>query len=82
MEEVLRIGRAAQKKTAALLVLASEQDLKFAAFSADKKLDLRARFKDAMEAHRGRGGGGGGFFQGQFESAESLKAFLSALRKG
>jgi alanyl-tRNA synthetase len=81
MEEVLRIGRAAQKKTAALLVLASERDLKFAAFSVDKKLDLRVLFKDAMEAHGGRGGGGGGFFQGQFESAETLRAFLSGLRK-
>ncbi|GHV86886.1 alanyl-tRNA editing protein [Spirochaetia bacterium] len=80
IEEVLRIGRAAQKKTAAILVLASAADKKFAGFCSVKTTDIRPLLKDAMEAHQGKGGGGPGFFQGLFDSADALAAFLADLR--
>ncbi|GHT92671.1 alanyl-tRNA editing protein [Spirochaetia bacterium] len=80
IEEILRIGRAAQKKTAAILVLASARDKKFAAFCSAKSTDIRPLLKDAMEAHNGRGGGGPGFFQGLFDSAEALAAFLNTVK--
>jgi alanyl-tRNA synthetase len=76
IEEVLRIGRAAQKKTAAALILASRLDKKFAAFCSDKKADLRPRIKPVMEQHGGKGGGGPGFFQGVFETTDLLENFL------
>jgi alanyl-tRNA synthetase len=80
IDEILRIGRAAQKKTGALLVLASETDLKFAAFCSQKGIDIRPLIKDAMEKQGGKGGGGPGFFQGLFESPEALSAFMAAVR--
>ncbi|GHV38418.1 hypothetical protein AGMMS49546_08780 [Spirochaetia bacterium] len=80
IEEILRIGRAAQKKTAAVLALASEPDKKFAAFCSAKGADIRPLFKDALAAHQGKGGGGPGFFQGIFDSAEALAAFLADIR--
>jgi alanyl-tRNA synthetase len=82
IEEILRIGRAAQKKTAAVLVLASERDKKFAGFCSVKTTDIRPLLKDAMETRGGKGGGGPGFFQGLFDSAEALAAFLADLRAG
>jgi alanyl-tRNA synthetase len=80
IDEVLRIGRAAQKKTGALLVLGSEGDLKFAAFCSRKGFDMRPLLKELMEARGGKGGGGPGFFQGLFESPGDLAAFMAALR--
>ncbi|GHT59763.1 hypothetical protein FACS1894109_16300 [Spirochaetia bacterium] len=80
IEEILRIGRAAQKKTVAILVLASETDKKFAGFCSVKTTDIRPLLKDAMEARGGKGGGGPGFFQGLFDSAEALTAFLADVR--
>jgi alanyl-tRNA synthetase len=76
IDEVLRIGRAAQEKTDAVLILASGRDLKFAAFCRAKGKDIRNPIREAMEKHGGRGGGGGGFFQGLFGSADALGAFL------
>ncbi|MDR2793314.1 MAG: alanyl-tRNA editing protein [Treponema sp.] len=93
MEEVLRIGNAAQKLTSAVLVLASEtapgagaQDdsaaaLKFAAFCSAKGFDIRPLLKDALAAHHGRGGGGPSLFQGVFERPEDLHAFMIAIRQ-
>jgi len=81
IDEVLSIGRAAQKQTPALLVLASEQDLKFAAFCSTKGFDLRPPVKAAMESQGGRGGGGPSFFQGSFGTKEALDAFLRAIQK-
>jgi alanyl-tRNA synthetase len=80
IDELLRIGRAAQKKTGALLVLAAEKDLKFAAFCSRKELDIRPLVKEAMEKQGGKGGGGPGFFQGLFETPEALAAFMAAVR--
>jgi alanyl-tRNA synthetase len=76
-DEVLRIGRAAQKKTTAILLLASGTEKKFAAFCSDKKTDLRSFLVEAMERRGGKGGGGPGFFQGVFESQAALESFLS-----
>ena len=77
MEEVLRIGRAAQKRTGAVLILASQRDLKFAAFCSAKDRDIRPLIQDAFEQAGGKGGGGPSFFQGLFASAGELSAFLS-----
>jgi alanyl-tRNA synthetase len=79
-DEVLRIGRAAQKKTAACLVLASEKDLKFAAFCSVKGYDVRPVVKEIMEKHGGKGGGGPGFFQGLFDSPGAPSAFMAAVK--
>ena len=78
MEEVLRIGRAAQKRSGAVLILASERELKFAAFCSVKGCDIRPLLKGPFERAWGKGGGGPSFFQGQFASAGELAAFLSA----
>jgi alanyl-tRNA synthetase len=75
-DEVLRIGRAAQKKTTAILLLASKTENRFAAFCSGKGIDLRPLLKAAMEQHGGKGGGGAGFFQGVFESFAALESFL------
>ena len=80
IDEVLRIGRAAQKQTHAALVLVSEQDLKFTALCPNKDFDLRLLLKDAFEANGGRGGGGPSFFQGSFETKKALNAFLGAIQ--
>jgi alanyl-tRNA synthetase len=82
MEDVLRIGRAAQKLTAAVLILASEKDMKFAAFCSAKDRDVRPLVKAPFEKAGGRGGGGPLFFQGQFASAAELSNFLAALKAG
>jgi alanyl-tRNA synthetase len=79
MDELLRIGRAAQKLTGAVLVLGSEKEAKFAAFCSAQGADVRPLVKQAMEARKGRGGGGPSFFQGLFDHPETLKLFLSAL---
>ncbi|MDR0585178.1 MAG: alanyl-tRNA editing protein [Treponema sp.] len=79
MEEVLRIGRAAQKRSGAVLVLASERELKFAAFCSSKGRDIRPLLKGPFERAGGKGGGGPSFFQGQFVSAGELADFLSAV---
>jgi alanyl-tRNA synthetase len=80
IDEVLRIGRAAQKKTNARLVLASEKDVKFAAFCSAPGADVRPLVKEAMEKNGGKGGGGPGFFQGLFDSPGALAAFMAAVQ--
>jgi alanyl-tRNA synthetase len=81
LNEVLAIGRAAQKLTGALIVLAAEGECKFAAFCSDKKARLPSILKDPMEAQGGHGGGGPSFFQGVFPGLRELKLFLAALPK-
>lgn len=77
MEEVLRIGRAAQKLSPAVLILGSEGEGKFAAFCSAKGTDLRPLLKDRLKAAGGKGGGGPSFFQGALDSPEKLRAFLA-----
>lgn len=79
MAEALRIGRAAQKLSGAVLILGSEREGKFAAFCSAKGADLRSLLKDPLEAAGGRGGGGPSFFQGAFDPPEKLRAFLEAI---
>jgi alanyl-tRNA synthetase len=79
IDEVLRIGRAAQKLSGAVLLLVSEKDLKCAAFCGDKTVDIRPLLKDAFATSGGRGGGGPGFFQGSFASKEQLAGFLNSV---
>jgi len=76
INEVLSIGKAAQKQTRAVLILASEKDLKFIALCSDKDFDLRPLLKNAFEAQGGRGGGSSSFFQGSFGTKETMEAFL------
>jgi alanyl-tRNA synthetase len=78
-DEVLRIGRAAQKLTPAILVLASETEVKFAAFCSQKDRDIRLLLQEAFEKNNGKGGGGASFFQGVFENADALHKFIAAL---
>jgi alanyl-tRNA synthetase len=78
MEEILRIGKIAQKLTEAVLILGSEGEAKFAAFCSVKALDIRPLIQGPLEAAKGRGGGGPSFFQGVFNSAPELTAFLQA----
>jgi len=82
INEVLNIGKAAQKQCPAVFILASEQSLKFAAYSSVKDFDLRVFLKGELEKQGGRGGGGSAFFQGSFGSKEAMNAFLSRLAAG
>ncbi|MDR3333459.1 MAG: alanyl-tRNA editing protein [Treponema sp.] len=79
IDEVIRIGRAAQKLSDALIVLVSPRDVKFAAFCSVKGVDIRPLLKGNMEAQGGHGGGGASFFQGTFPSGAALAAFVDAL---
>ncbi|MDR0878253.1 MAG: alanyl-tRNA editing protein [Treponema sp.] len=81
IDEILRTGRAAQKKTSVILLLVSDRELKFAAFCGVKGKNLKPLFEDPLGKAGGRGGGGPGFFQGSFSSAEALNNFLKAIRK-
>jgi alanyl-tRNA synthetase len=79
IDEVMSIGKNAQKQTQTLLILASESDCKFIALCSAKDFDLRPLIKSAFDARRGRGGGGPSFFQGSFGTKEDLDAFLRAI---
>jgi alanyl-tRNA synthetase len=79
MEEILRIGRAAQRMTQAVLVLGSVPAGEFAAFCSVKGVDIRPRIEEAMKARGGRGGGGPSFFRGAFPAGEALRAFMGDL---
>ncbi|MDR1351838.1 MAG: alanyl-tRNA editing protein [Treponema sp.] len=79
MEDLLRIGRAAQKLTPTVLVFFSPFLFKFAAFCSAENADIRPLLKDRMEARGGRGGGSASFFQGLFDSAEDIETFVASL---
>ncbi|GHV69356.1 alanyl-tRNA editing protein [Spirochaetia bacterium] len=79
MEELMRIGKAAQQLSAVIVVLASESEKKFAAFCSQKTADVRTIVKGPLEAHGGRGGGSPSFFQGLFPDVEKLRSFMAAL---
>jgi alanyl-tRNA synthetase len=79
IEELLQIGRAAQKLSAAVIVLAAGEDRKFAAFCSAPGFDIRGLLKAPMEARGGHGGGSSSFFQGQFPDKDALAAFLESL---
>ncbi|MDR1858714.1 MAG: alanyl-tRNA editing protein [Treponema sp.] len=79
IDEIVRIGKAAQKLSEAVLVLVSQSDLKFAALCSAKGFDIRPLLADAFARAKGKGGGGPSFFQGQFATAEDLSAFLAGI---
>ena len=78
--ELLRIGRAAQKNTGAVLILASGKDRQFAAFSSVKGNDIRPLIQPAFAKAGGTGGGGPSFFQGVFSSPVELSVFLAEVK--
>jgi alanyl-tRNA synthetase len=80
MEEVMRIGRAVQKLTDAILVLASMRELKFAAVCAAAGQDVRPIVKEAFQKAGGKGGGGANSFKGIFASEKDILAFISIVR--
>jgi len=79
IDEVLNIGKIAQKKSQAVFILAAVQACKFAAFNSVKDFDLRAFLKDVLETHGGKGGGSPAFFQGGFGTKEAMDAFLRVI---
>ncbi|MDR1211910.1 MAG: alanyl-tRNA editing protein, partial [Spirochaetaceae bacterium] len=81
MEDVLLIGRTAQKKTAAVLLLASEPDGKFAALCSKKGVDIKALIGETCGTYGVQGGGGGGFFQGLLPPVETRQIFLDELSR-
>jgi alanyl-tRNA synthetase len=76
MEEVTHLGRQLRELSGAVFVLGAGKDRKFAALCSAPGADIRAGLKEALEKSGGKGGGGKDFFQGQFESEETLKAFV------
>lgn len=80
IDEALRVGRALQKLTDAVVVIASGADRKAAALTSRKDIDLRPTMKALLEAHHGVGGGGPSYFQAAFDSKADLDGFLDASR--
>lgn len=78
IDETLRIGRAAQKLTDAVLVVASSADMKAAVLTSRKEADLRPAMKALLESIGGKGGGGPSFQQAAFDSRAQLDAFMNA----
>jgi alanyl-tRNA synthetase len=78
MDEALRVGRAAQKLTDAIIVIASAAERRAAILCARSDFDLRPLAKALLESSRGKGGGGPSFFQAAFDSKSDLDAFLAA----
>jgi len=81
-DETLRIGRALQDLTDAVVVVAAGPDRKAAALCSRQDSDLRPRMKELLEAHHGKGGGSPSFYQGAFSSLADLEAFLADARRG
>ncbi len=81
-DETLRIGRALQNLTDAVVVVAAGLDRKAAALCSRQDLDLRPRLNELLETHHGKGGGGPSFYQGAFSALADLEAFLAAARRG
>jgi alanyl-tRNA synthetase len=80
IDEVIRIGKAAQKLSKSVLILASEKDLQFVAFCSDKNRDIRTLVSAAFEKAKGKGGGGPSFFHGLFAEKKDLSAFLAEVK--
>jgi alanyl-tRNA synthetase len=78
MDDALRVGRAAQKLTDAVIVVASSADRKAAVLTSRKDADLRQAMKGLSETVGGKGGGGPSFQQIAFDSKAQLDAFMAA----
>ena len=79
MIAIQNIGKIAQKKTQATLILVSLKEVKFVAFASGKEFDIRQFLKDAFEKYGGKGGGSATFFQGSFGTKEALDGFIKGL---
>ncbi|GAB1483294.1 alanyl-tRNA editing protein [Treponema sp.] len=80
MDEAVRVGRALQKLSQTIIVIASGPDRKAAILCARSDIDLRPSIKPLMEAHGAKGGGSPSFFQLAFDSKAQLDAFLASAR--
>ena len=76
LNELINIGKIAQKQTKAVFILVSCRELKFAAFSSIAGFDLRQFLLESFNALGGKGGGSLSFFQGSFGTKEAMDAFL------
>ena len=76
MNDVLNIGKKAQKLSDAVLILLSATENKFASYCSQKDMDIRRVFPEKMEKYGGKGGGGASFFQGSFGTRENLEDFI------
>jgi alanyl-tRNA synthetase len=81
IDEILRIGRSAQKISSAVILLAAPKELKFAAFCSAAGADLRTLLAEALAQAGGKGGGSASFFQGIFPNSEKLDSFIDFFKK-
>ncbi|MCL2480032.1 MAG: alanyl-tRNA editing protein [Treponema sp.] len=79
-EEIIRIGKAAQKLSESVLILGSGKDLKIIALCSAAGRDIRPLLAGAFEKNKGKGGGNKSFFQGQFPAKENFDAFFDELK--
>jgi len=79
MDDILSIGKKAQKLTPAVFLLICEDENKFAAFCGHNETDLRLLFHDRLIANSGKGGGSQSFFQGSFKSKDDLDSFIKSI---
>ena len=77
INEVIDIGRKAIKQCSCILILASEDEKKIAAFSPDKHTDIKMLIGKVFEKWGEKGGGAEAFFQGSFPTVENMNAFLN-----
>ena len=77
INELIDIGRIAVKQCSCILVLATEDEKKIAAFSPDKNIDIKALLGNAFDKWGEKGGGSQTFFQGSFSSIDNMNAFLN-----
>jgi len=80
IDEAVRVGRALQKLSQTIIIVASGPDRKAAILCARQDIDLRPAVKPLMEAHGAKGGGSPSFFQLAFDSKAQLDAFLASAR--
>jgi alanyl-tRNA synthetase len=78
LDEAVRVGRAAQKLTDAVIVVGSAADRKAAVLTSRKDADLRPVLRGLIEAAGGKGGGGPSFQQVAFDSKTQLDSFMAA----
>jgi alanyl-tRNA synthetase len=79
IDDLMRIGKLAQKRTGRALILGSKKENAFVAFCSAPGADLKALLAPALEARGGKGGGKGGFFRGAFPpGAAGLEGLLGA----
>ncbi len=80
-DDVLLVGRAAQKLSGAVILVASVPDRRAALLCSVKGVDLRGPGKRLMELSGGKGGGGPSLFQVAFDSKTALESFIAAAKE-